>query len=376
MTVELKLVDLDAARNADAVFPQAAVSLPFTYSVLNSSPDCIKIIERDGAVSFMNYNGQCAMEIDDFGAIAGKQWCDLWPEAAQEAIQEAVEKALEGQSSRFEALCPTGKGRAKWWDVSVSPIREESGEIFSILSISRDISHQIEREKRLQNHDQQLKALNGQLADMLEEKEALIARQDTLLREIDHRVKNSLGMIVALLRMQLNATDNEDVEKELHDAANRVSSIARVHERLYHSGDISRVALVDYLQPLCVEVHQSMAPETVRLSMDVDAVTMSSDGAVTVGLMVSELLANAIRHAYDEDGEGGEIRVMVKKVGDSTLDLCVEDDGKGLPADFDMTTTRGLGMKIVRLYAQKLGSEWKATNNAHKGASFRLVFSI
>ncbi|MEM9734843.1 MAG: histidine kinase dimerization/phosphoacceptor domain -containing protein [Pseudomonadota bacterium] len=376
MTVELKLVDLNTAQKADVVFPQAGKPLPFIYSVLNSSPDCIKIIERSGAISFMNYNGQCAMEIDDFDAISGKQWCDLWPNAAQKTIQDAVAKALEGHSSRFEALCPTGKGRPKWWDVSVSPIRDDGGQITSILSISRDISHQIEREERLQNHDQQLKALNDQLAGMLAEKEELIARQDTLMREIDHRVKNSLGMIVALLRMQLNAVDDDAVEKELHDAANRVSSIARVHERLYHSGDISRVALPDYLQPLCQEVHQSMAPDTVRLSMDVDPVDVSADKAVTMGLMISELVANAIRHAYDEEGEGGEIRVTVKKVGENTLDMSVEDDGFGLPANFDMNQTKGLGMKIVRLYAQSLDSEWKATNRASKGSSFRLVFSI
>ena len=92
-------------------------------AILDQSADCIKVISAAGTVEYMNRNGQCAMEIDDFCAVAGQDWTSLWPLDARPTIAQAIATARNGQPSRFEAFCPTAKGTPRWWDVSVSPLR-------------------------------------------------------------------------------------------------------------------------------------------------------------------------------------------------------------------------------------------------------------
>lgn len=112
-------------------------------AVLDQSLDCIKVIGPDGRLDFMNRNGRCAMEIDDFALVAGRHWWELWPEESQHLIQDAVASAQRGESRRFEAFCPTGKGSPRWWEVSVSPLNDETGELRGIVSVSRDITDRV-----------------------------------------------------------------------------------------------------------------------------------------------------------------------------------------------------------------------------------------
>ena len=106
-------------------------------AVLDQSADCIKVIGPEGTLDFMNRNGRCAMGIDDFALVAGKYWWELWPQEAEPQIRAAIADAHEGRNSRFQAFCPTGKGEPRWWDVSVSPMRDETGELIGLISVSR-----------------------------------------------------------------------------------------------------------------------------------------------------------------------------------------------------------------------------------------------
>lgn len=112
-------------------------------AVLDQSVDCIKVIGPTGQLDFMNRNGRCAMEIDDFALVAGRNWWDLWPEESRHLIMEAIERAKAGETHRFEAYCPTAKGSPRWWEVAVSPLRDEHGTMQGIVSISRDITDRV-----------------------------------------------------------------------------------------------------------------------------------------------------------------------------------------------------------------------------------------
>ena len=97
--------------------------------MLDQSADCIKVIGPDGTLDFMNRNGRCAMGIDDFALVAGKNWWELWPErVAATDPRRRSPSARRRQHSRFEAFCPTAKGEPRWWDVSVAPLRDEHGD--------------------------------------------------------------------------------------------------------------------------------------------------------------------------------------------------------------------------------------------------------
>jgi diguanylate cyclase (GGDEF)-like protein/PAS domain S-box-containing protein len=109
-------------------------------SILEASGDCIKVMSTDGRLELMNRPGLRAMEIQDFEAIRGKDWVALWPEAARKTVAVAVAEASAGRAARFTDFCPTARGTPKWWDVVVTPMLDEQGEVVRLLSISRDIT--------------------------------------------------------------------------------------------------------------------------------------------------------------------------------------------------------------------------------------------
>lgn len=109
-------------------------------SILDASADCIKMISLNGTVEVMNAPGVCALELDDFEAIRGKDWASLWPAASQDVVARSVRDAGCGQTARFTGFCPTAKGTPKWWDVVVSPMLGDDGNIVRLLAISRDIT--------------------------------------------------------------------------------------------------------------------------------------------------------------------------------------------------------------------------------------------
>lgn len=141
------------AASADASRRQAYLS------IFENSPDCVKIIGIDGSLLGMNVNGQCAMEIDDFGAVCGEMWPSLWPEATRQQVHNALSNARTGGIGHFEAFCPTAKGTPKWWDVVVSPLLGSDGSLQGLLSISRDITRRREADER------ERKLMNQQAAD-------------------------------------------------------------------------------------------------------------------------------------------------------------------------------------------------------------------
>jgi PAS domain S-box-containing protein len=136
-------------------------------SILDSSVDSIKLVERDGTLSYMNANGLCAMEIDHAIAVVGQPWCALWPTAAAEQLNDAIAAGLEGRPGRFQAFCPTAKGAPRWWDVTVSPVREPSGEVSRLVAVSRDITDRIDMETKLRDSEARFHAIVNSIDQMV-----------------------------------------------------------------------------------------------------------------------------------------------------------------------------------------------------------------
>ena len=130
--------------------PQPASDPEISALLFERSPDCVKLLDLDGRVVAMNRNGQCAMEIDEFSSVSGRPWQSLWPAESQPRILAAVDAALNGAPARLEAFCPTVKGAARWWDVTVTPVPGEEGRPHSILVVSRDVTdlHDAQEEQR------------------------------------------------------------------------------------------------------------------------------------------------------------------------------------------------------------------------------------
>ena len=127
----------------------------FNRTVLESSPDCLKILDAEGRLLFMNSNGLCTMEIDDFSQFKNGHWWNLWAEENKQLVKDAVAKALTGETAFFQAMGVTAKGTSKWWDVIVSPVLEEGAgkKVSRIISVSRDITQQKQEALKLQESE-------------------------------------------------------------------------------------------------------------------------------------------------------------------------------------------------------------------------------
>jgi len=199
---------------------------------------------------------------------------------------------------------------------------------------------------------------------------ALAAEREVLLREVNHRVGNSLQIIASLLHLQANSTTQEDVKAALTNAMGRVAAVAQVHRRLYTSHDLKSVLLNQYLDALLEDLRRSTEGNKMsRLTLKAEPIEIDPDRAVAIGIIVNELVMNAVKYAYPDGA--GPIHVDLAAQGDDLL-LSIADDGVGLNAKTDPRST-GMGQRIVAAMASKLeaGVERDA---AHAGTRIVLRF--
>ncbi len=178
---------------------------------------------------------------------------------------------------------------------------------------------------------------------------AALQERETLLRELYHRTKNNMSVISALLEMQDTVSGDEKLHQILEEMQGRIRAMALVHEMLYESKDLSRIDLKEYIEELVALLVESQTSSEgdVQVVVEADSVPAVIDIAVPCGLILSELVSNAYKHAF-VDGKPHALRVTLEKtVGTSTLALRVSDDGGGLPPDFDTRSTTTLGLQTV-----------------------------
>jgi two-component sensor histidine kinase len=199
---------------------------------------------------------------------------------------------------------------------------------------------------------------------------ALAAEREVLLREVNHRVGNSLQIIASLLHLQANSSTNDGVKAALTNAMGRVAAVAQVHRRLYTSHDLKSVLLNQYLEALLEDLRRSAEGNRMsRLTLKAEAVEIDPDRAVAIGIIVNELVMNAVKYAYPDGA--GPIHVELEAQGDD-LTLAIADDGVGLNVKVDPRST-GMGQRIVSAMATKLEANVER-DPVHSGTRIVLSF--
>ena len=216
------------------------------------------------------------------------------------------------------------------------------------------------------------------LREQLAAKDEELRQSALLMREVNHRVANSLQLASSILRMQSHQETDAHTRDQLEKAGLRIGSIQHVHDRLYRSGDMRTIEFSQYLRDLCNDLSDSVmqdeAGHRVRLEADCDRVRVSTDLASKLGLVVNEFVTNAFKHGRAAEGHDTHIRVAAHQ-RDGRIVLEVTDNGPGLPPDFDMGRIKGLGMRLVRFVASSLGGDSGARNGT-RGAVFFVVLPL
>ncbi len=159
------VVDITAQREAEAKLQQ---NEQFSRSLMDGTADCVKVLDLHGRLLHMNAPGLSAMEIDDFGPLCGQDWDATWPAEARGDIARSMARAANGEVSSFEAYCPTAKGTPKWWDVTVSPVRDaDGGQIVRLLAVSREITARRKVDQALSDSEARLRAATAAVSDLI-----------------------------------------------------------------------------------------------------------------------------------------------------------------------------------------------------------------
>ncbi|WP_169195143.1 histidine kinase dimerization/phosphoacceptor domain -containing protein [Devosia sp. MC1541] len=198
-------------------------------------------------------------------------------------------------------------------------------------------------------------------------------RAEMLLGEVNHRVANSLAMVAALVGLQANALEDQEAKRALSETQARIHAVAGVHRHLYTSGDVRTVQIGDYVSSLIGELENSVQAEgqTARIRTDVQSFPVPTEKVASLGVILIELVTNALKYAY-EGREPGEIRITMRCQNDSVR-LIIEDDGVGWSGVGKPRGT-GLGTRIVRAMAHSLSADVTYRNGP--GTSVEVTFPL
>ncbi|NBB72883.1 MAG: PAS domain S-box protein [Bacteroidetes bacterium] len=203
---------------------------------------------------------------------------------------------------------------------------------------------------------------------------ASLREKEVLLREIHHRVKNNLQIISSLLHLQSKQIEHAAARTLFAESQSRIRSMALIHERLYQSDDLAQVDFAAYLDGLTEHLFRSynVRRDTIACELQADGGSLSVDRAIPCGLIVNELVANALKHAFP-DGRSGTIRVRYAEE-DDTAHLIVADDGVGTPEDVEADASDSLGLRLVRGLVQQLDGSLAIARDS--GLRFTITFPL
>jgi two-component sensor histidine kinase len=263
----------------------------------------------------------------------------------QHGIHRAMNVILQGDGKPFGVLEVDSRSDGQFVEQDIAFLQGAA----NILGMA------IERDLRLRH-----------LKDALE-------RHQSLLHEVNHRVKNSLTIVASMLSLQASDVGDPTLTAHLEEAARRVSAVAKAHDQLYRGTDVERMDVGRYIESLCKDVDASVAHCEVHTDVE-DGIVIATDNAISAALIVNELITNAAKYAYGTQ-TGCNIWVTVARAGARLVAISVRDEGKGLPTDFDIRKAKGLGMRIVNSLAKQMGGTL-AFRACNPGTEFTVTFPL
>jgi two-component sensor histidine kinase len=203
--------------------------------------------------------------------------------------------------------------------------------------------------------------------------QAALDRHQVLLKEVNHRVKNSLQVVSAMLHLQATSVGDPILTERLNEASARVNAVGRAYERLTYNADYENIDLIEYLREILNDMEPTVAPCKIQFDAPED-IPIAADRSILIGLIINELVSNAGKHAYP-DCPGGAINVRIFQADRDSILVSVRDEGVGLPADFDPTTSKRLGSRLVNALSKQLGAEMTRPKSA-VGTNFTMTIPL
>jgi PAS domain S-box-containing protein len=274
-------------------------------------------------------------------------------EDLRKEMHTLYQKALDGKHLRFEAPMKDKSGNVVWVESFLNPIFVDNDKVFEISCLSHEITDK--------------KVIEKQVRESLREKEIL-------LQEVHHRVKNNLQVISSILNLQSSYVKDKNTLNILRESQNRIKSMSFIHESLYQTKDFSSIDFADYILSLSNNLIHSynIGSGTVRLDTDFEKVFLNLDQAIPCGLIVNELLSNALKYAFTGNKKG-VLNLSIKEKQNKVY-LRIKDNGVGLPPEFKFEEADSLGLQLVFTLIEQLDGEVKFSTAPNKGTDYLITF--
>jgi PAS domain S-box-containing protein len=323
-------------------------------TLVETAKDIILIHDLQDKLIYVNTSG---LKISGYSKeeVERMRITDFIPADQLQALKERREKRLAGDTGvhLYATEFVNKAGRLIPVEVS-SSLLSKDGKPWATFLIARDITERKRAEDTIK---------------------ASLAEKEVLLKEIHHRVKNNLQIISSLLKLQVKHIGDAEAVESLRQSRDRIGSIALIHEKLYRSKDLARVDFPEYVRDLVASLFRSygMSSTDIKLRVNVGDVRMSIDRAIPCALIINELVANSLEHAFPE-GKKGEICVELVVEHNEMLKLTVADNGIGLPEGLDPMAAETLGLELVETLAAQLGGQVACESRA--GTAFTIIFPV
>jgi two-component sensor histidine kinase len=290
-------------------------------------------------------NAEIGLDMVSGATISSEKYNKFWI--------EKYNSVFRGKADYFETQLIDKFGELVWREIYLNPIIDNNGKVIEVSGIGHDII-----EKKISEE---------KIKQSLEEKEVL-------LKEVHHRVKNNLQVISSILNLQSSYVKDQGTLNILKESQNRIKSMAFIHESLYQTKDFSSINFSEYVVNLANNLMHSYSnfENEIKLNLDIQNVFLNLDLAIPCGLIINEIVSNALKYAFVEKSQDGEIAIVMKSDGEN-LSSRIGDNGIGLPKEVDFRNTESLGLQLVVTLTDQLNGE--ISIDTTKGTTYTIIFN-
>lgn len=302
------------------------------------------------------------LDIEDRILDMNRAAASLYPESGKPLLGSRIQETLFWELGISEKLpcieknsmeipVKTGSGE-RIFELNINPLSGSSGQVTGHALIFHDITYRKKTENQLQ---------------------AALREKEILLKEVHHRVKNNMQIVVSLLRLQSIQINDEELKQLFRSCENRVRTMALIHERLYKTENFTEIDFSQFIDSLVSHLQRLNQREQNPIQMDLslDPVTIGITKAVPCGLIFQEILSNCYRHAFPDD-RGGRIRIDLHSDDNGTVEISVDDNGIGIPESFDIENSESLGLQLIVDLVRQI--EGKLQIERKEGTRFHISF--
>ncbi|WP_324134744.1 histidine kinase dimerization/phosphoacceptor domain -containing protein [Bosea sp. (in: a-proteobacteria)] len=271
------------------------------------------------------------------------------PDTDPDAVAKVRQAIAEKTDVNVDLLNYRKDGTTFWNALYLNAVRNDAGDVQFYFASQLDVTARVEAQNAIA---EQKAIVDAEVKRRTAELEAALEAKTLLLHEVDHRVKNNLTMIGALLRLQARQIDNPEMSAKLGVMMERIDALASVHRRLYQSKDVTQFDIAAFAKSMAADVIGASGRTDIKLVADIEAIDVKSDHASSVGLILNEMLTNVIKHGLS-DGRAGTITLTARRTEDGSV-VAISDNGHGIDLE---KASDGLGRTLITRLSKQAGAK-------------------